>query len=341
VIEVRRYRNGVHESETVALDQVAAAIDADKGLVWIDCDQPDEDEISDIAEQVGIDRQASEDLLHANQRTKLERYHDHFHVALWDAELRADGLVTQEIDVVFGDGWIASVRQRPRARIPERAHTAAQRARPPGQFPIEAVARRFDLTRLDDDATDEGMLLWALLDVAVDRYLDLADSIDERLDEVEDIVFEGTSEGATHREVFDLRRDLVTARRIIAPLREVLSELLRREAPCVGETARSRLQDVLDHVLRATDLIEAQRELLTGLLEANLAVASNRMNDVMKRMTSWGAILLGSTLIAGIYGMNFQHMPELDWYFGYPMALGMMLTFTVVLYQYFKRRDWL
>ena len=94
-------------------------------------------------------------------------------------------------------------------------------------------------------------------------------------------------------------------------------------------------------MLRVTDWIETQRDLLTGLLEADLAVVSNRMNQVMKRMTSWGAILLGSTLIAGIYGMNFTHMPELNWTFGYPAAIGSMLLLTVVLYTWFKRRDWL
>jgi magnesium transporter len=158
---------------------------------------------------------------------------------------------------------------------------------------------------------------------------------------VEEIVFSATAGDDIPREVFDLRRVMVHFRRMVAPLREVLAALLRREAVCIGDEAIVHLQDVYDHVLRATDWIETQRDLLTGLLEADLAVVSNRLNKVMKRMTSWGAILLGSTLIAGIYGMNFQDMPELDWRFGYPFALGLMLTLTIVLYTWFKRRDWL
>jgi magnesium transporter len=134
---------------------------------------------------------------------------------------------------------------------------------------------------------------------------------------------------------------MVLFRRVDAPLREVLAALLRREAVCIGEAAIIHLQDVYDHVLRVTEWIETQRDLLTGLLEADLAVVSNRTNKVMKRMTSWGAILLGSTLIAGIYGMNFTHMPELDWVAGYPLALGTMLALTIFLYTWFKRRDWL
>src|SRR5260370_7605202 len=112
---------------------------------------------------------------------------------------------------------------------------------------------------------------------------------------------------------------MVHFRRAVAPLREVLAQLLRREAECLGDESIVHMQDVYDHVLRVTDWIETQRDLLTGLLEADLAVVSNRLNQVMKRMTSWGAILLGSTLIAGIYGMNFKDIPELNWSFGYPL----------------------
>jgi magnesium transporter len=134
---------------------------------------------------------------------------------------------------------------------------------------------------------------------------------------------------------------MVEFRRAASPLREVVAVLLRREIPTIGDTAIAHLQDVYDHVLRISDLMETQRELLTGLLEASLAVASNRVNHVMKLTSSWGAIILGSTLVAGIYGMNFRHMPELHWMLGYPMALLMMLTLTAVLYRAFRKRGWL
>jgi magnesium transporter len=124
-------------------------------------------------------------------------------------------------------------------------------------------------------------------------------------------------------------------------LREVVGALLRREAECIGEQAIVHLQDVYDHVLRVLDLIESQREILNGLFEGRLAVMSNKMNQVMKATSSWGAILIVATLIAGIYGMNFRHMPELGWGYGYPFALGSMLLITLVLYFVFKRRGWL
>ena len=148
-------------------------------------------------------------------------------------------------------------------------------------------------------------------------------------------------EAAIQQELFDVRRQLLFFRRAVVPLREVLNMMLRREVAWVDDATAVHLQDVYDHVLRAIDLIDGQRELMGNAVDAHLAIISNRMNYVMKKMTSWGAILLGSTLVAGIYGMNFRNMPELDWRLGYAWALGIMATITVVGYWFFSKRDWL
>jgi len=329
VIRAWLYRDDVEGHEEVATDRLIEAIEPEKTLLWVDCVNSTAAELDSLTTQFQISHITAEDLHQGGQRTKLEHYRDHFHVAVHDCILVGDRLVTREIDMVFGDGWVLSVRQP--SDDPEN----------PSPFELDPVIRRFEVERTNEAADDEGFLLWAFLDVIVDRYFDIADRFDDRLDEVEEIVFSATTGDDIPREVFDLRRVMVNFRRVVAPLREVLAALLRREAPCIGDEAIAHLQDVYDHVLRATDWIETQRDLLTGLLEADLAVVSNRMNKVMKRMTSWGAILLGSTLIAGIYGMNFRTLPELDWVFGYPFALGLMLTLTITLYVWFKRRDWL
>src|SRR6185503_9260896 len=120
-----------------------------------------------------------------------------------------------------------------------------------------------------------------------------------------------------------------------------LSSLLRREVEWIDEATVVHLQDVYDHVLRSIDLIDSQRELMGNAVDAHLAIISNRMNMVMKKMTSWGAILLGSTLVAGIYGMNFHDLPELSWHFGYPFALSLMALITIFGYIFFRRKDWL
>jgi magnesium transporter len=329
VIRAWVYRNGLPGKHDVPTDQLAEVIDPKKALLWVDCVEPTGTELSSLTTQLEISDITAEDLQQGDQRTKLEHYGGQFHVAVHDCALVDGRLVTREVDVVFADGWVLSVRQR--SDDPEH----------PEPFPLDAVIRRFELERTDERSEDEGFLIWALLDVVVDRYFAVGDRFDDRLDEVEEIVFSNDKGDDIPREVFDLRRAMVSFRRAVAPLREVVAALLRREADCLGEASLVHLQDVYDHVLRVTDWIETQRELLTGLLEADLAVMSNRTNVVMKRMTSWGAILLGSTLIAGIYGMNFENMPETDWLLGYPLAVGSMLALTIFLYVWFKRRDWL
>jgi magnesium transporter len=329
MIRAWRYRDGIAGHDDAPTDQLAETIDPEKALLWVDCVDATGLELDSLTTQLHISHIAAEDLHKGGQRTKLEHYGDHFHVAVHDCYLVDDRLITREIDIVFGDGWVLSVRQ------------ASDDPDHPEPFGLEAVIRRFEVERTNEAANDEGFLIWALLDVIVDRYFNVADRFDDRLDEVEEIVFSAETGDDIPREVFDLRRGMVHFRRAVAPLREVLAALLRKEAECIGGEAVVHLQDVYDHVLRVTDWIETQRDLLTGLLEADLAVVSNRMNQVMKRMTSWGAILLGSTLIAGIYGMNFKDIPELNWTFGYPAALGSMLALTLFLYFWFKRRNWL
>jgi magnesium transporter len=323
------YHPHVDGHDDAPTDQLADVIDPKHSLLWIDCVDPAESELDSLTKQLQISHLAAEDLRHGGQRTKLEHYRDHFHVAVHDCTLVEDVLTTREIDIVFGDGWLLSVRQ------------PSDNPSDSAAFAVEPVIHRFEMERSEENAWDEGFLLWSFLDVIVDRYFDVADRFDDRLDEVEEIVFSADTGDGIPKEVFDLRRGMVHFRRAVAPLREVLAQLLRREAENLGDEAIVHMQDVYDHVLRVTDWIETQRDLLTGLLEADLAVVSNRLNQVMKRMTSWGAILLGSTLIAGIYGMNFKDIPELNWSFGYPLALGTMLALTIFLYTWFKRRDWL
>jgi len=311
--------------ESVGVADIAAHADESGCLLWVDCENPTPDEIAAIVEQLGIHHLTAEDLLHAEQRTKLERIGDYHYVALHDCELDGSQLVSREVDVLFSDGWLCTVRQG--------ADGAAVAS-------LDGAKQRFERQRTEHGSNDEGFLLWAILDVIVDRYFVVTDAIDEQLDGIEEIVFNETPQ-AIPREIFALRRTIVSFRRVVGPLREVVSELVRREVDGISDEAVVHLQDVYDHVLRLLDLVETQRELLTGLLEGQLAVMSNQMNQVMKATSSWGAILIVATLIAGIYGMNFQHMPELGWEFGYPFALGSMLVVTGAMYRIFKRRGWL
>jgi magnesium transporter len=309
----------------VGADALTNAVDREHATVWIDAEALSEDEIALLRDQLRIPESVAEAFVNPYERTKLLRYGDCFHVAVHDCELIGNDLASREIDVVIGPGWLLTVRHPTPESTP---------------LDLDVVARHFQLQRDEHGRSDEGLLLWALFDAVIDRYFDVTDGIDGCLDHVEETVFGGDNAGIP-REAFSLRRALQDFRRAAAPMREVLNAVDRGEVPYVNETALVHFRDLYDRMLRVVDLIESQRDLLTGLLEAELTIISNQTNDVMKRLTSWGAILLGATLIAGIYGMNFRHMPELGWRLGYPAALLSMLLVSGGLYVWFRRKGWL
>ncbi len=261
---------------------------------------------------------AIEDAHKHGQRPKLEEYPTHAFVVAYDCELA-------EVDLFVGPDWLVSVRERN-----EEGHA----------WGVEGARTRFERTKPEQATV--GFLLYVLLDQLVDGYFLRADDLEDRLEELEDRIFadDWDSEVSVQEEMFTIRRDLIDFRRRVVPLREVVNSLLRGEVQWVDQATRVHLQDVHDHVLRSIDVIDSHRELLGNAVEAHLAVVSNNVNLVMKRMTGWGALLLGSTLVAAIYGMNFEHMPELGWKLGYPFALGLMLAITVLGYRQFKRRGW-
>jgi magnesium transporter len=326
VITAWRYASGTEGREDVDPEKLAASIDPDVAVVWVDCVSPSEPDLQWLKAQLGVGPIVIDALTNRDQPTKLMRYGDYFHVAVHDCEYREGGLEKRELDVVMGPGWLVTVRH------------PTEGSRP---VDIDAVAHEFDLQRAEHSRTEEGFLLWALFDVLIDRYFDVADVIDEQLESVEEVVFGNVRDSGIPRDVFGLRRDLMTFRRAAAPVRDVVNAITRREVAFVSDEAIVHFQDLYDRLLRVIDLIESQRDLLTGLLEADLAVISNRLNEVMKKMTSWGAILIVATLIASIYGMNFANLPALHWRYGYVFALVLMAALTVGLYWWFRRRDWL
>ena len=331
VIRAWRYVSGKPGREETPVDELREQLDPDHTVLWIDAEAPDDsDALHALKAELGMGANVVDAILNPRERTKLMRYGDYFHVAVHDCECSRGVVNSREIDIVTGPGWLLTVR-----------HPADDGS----PVDLDEVARRFELQRVEHRDTEHGFLLWAIFDVLVDGYFDVTDMVDDRLDEIEERVFPDPptdrSTPNVPREIFAVRSDLTTVRRAAAPLREVVNAIIRREIEFVDDEAVVHFHDVYDRVLRVGDLVEAQRDLLNGLLEANLAVTSNQLNQVMKKMTSWGAILIVATLIAGIYGMNFRHMPELRWQYGYALALGLMGITTFVLWRYFKKKNWL
>lgn len=318
-ISVCAYQPGREGQEVADPDRISDMRGRDDRLLWVDLVDPTDADLDCVAAEFDLHHLAMEDAKKHGQRPKLEQYPTHAFVVAYSGG-------PAEVDMFVGPDWLVTVRDRNQA----------------GElWSLDGARARFDRTRAENATV--GFLLYVLLDEMVDEYFSVVDEMEDRLEVLEEQLFadDGPDERSMQQEMFAARRDLVEFRRRVVPLREVVAALLRGEVMWVDEATRVHLQDVYDHLVRATELLDDQRELLSNVVDAQLAIASNHMNRVMKTMTSWGAILLGATLVAGIYGMNFEHMPELNWRLGYPFALGLMLLITVVGYRVFKRRDWL
>lgn len=327
MIEAHRYDSTAGTSEPVALDAIADAVAHPSGMLWIVAVDPERDALVEVVDQLGLNELTAEDLLEGGQRTRLERLGREFVLTVHDCELHADGIASTEVDLAFGAQWAIAV-----ARPELRGGT---------DLPVQEIRDRFARQREMHGAEPQGFLLWSILDVLVDRYFVVSDAIDERMEGVEEEIFDPDDGQTTPQAIFRIQRALLDFRRNAIPVRDVVGAIIRREIPTVSDIAITHFQDVFDHVLRIGDLIESQRDVLAGLLDAHLSNINNRMNDVMKKTSSWGAILLVPTLIAGIYGMNFHEMPELRWYFGYPFALASMVLVSTVLWWRFKKSGWL
>lgn len=318
VLTVRHHLPG-RVVEGIDPAQVSELLDTGAGVVWVDGIDLSDDELLLLAEEFGLHHLAVEDARKHGQRPKLEHYATHAFLVAASADLA-------ELDVWIGPRWLVTVRGRGRN----------------GEAwdPTPALALYQRVTLHEPDV---GKAVWAVLDVVVDEYFTALDRSEDVLENLEDRVFSehGTDERAVQRDLFEIRRHLLEFRRAIVPMRDVVAGLLRREVPTVGGEALVLLQDVFDHVLRVIDQADAQRELMGNAVDAHLAIISNNVNKVMKTMTSWGAILFSAGLIASIYGMNFRHMPELGWAFGYPFALGMMAVVTLLLWRWFRKRGWI
>ena len=317
MITARCYPEGV--ARQIDPRQISEEVRARDQLIWVDIIAPSDAELVMVQEEFSLHALAMEDVRERHQRPKLEHYPDHAFIVAYTAE-------RIELDIFIGPSWLVTIREHEPVEDPS--------------F-IDAARTRFE--RIRPEHVTVGFLLYVILDEVVDGYFSRNDEVEDELEAVEDSIFgDGpVDEHQVQQNLFEIRRRLIIYRRLAMPTRDVLAALLRREVEWVDENAIIHLQDVFDHVLRAIDMVDNHRELMGNAVDAHLAIMSNRMNNVMKRMTSWGAILLGSTLVAGIYGMNFTHMPEITWRWGYWWALAVMCFITVAGYLWFRAKDWL
>jgi magnesium transporter len=319
-IVCRLYRHGEIAEERFDPAKVSDALQEDGTLVWLDVEDPTEDDLRMLQEEFSLHRVAMDAIRERNQRPRVDLIGDVFFVAAYAFALENSLPMPQEVHAIVSPRYLVTLRYSP-------------------TFDLSHALRRWEQ---DGERTTEGagFLLHALLDEIVDSYFMVIDDFELAAEEIEGKVFSDKLPANIQKVIYEQKSELFEFRRRILPLREVL-DLLQEERELVTKTLRPDYKDLGDNVARVLELIEAVRELLNSAVNAHLSIASHELNEVMKKLTSWAAIILLPTLIAGIYGMNFRHMPELDWRWGYPFSLGLMLVSAGLLYVMFKRRRWL
>ncbi|MFD5131078.1 magnesium and cobalt transport protein CorA [Streptomyces olindensis] len=337
VVEAALYRDGVRVSSPATLaDTYRELREQPAGMAWIGLARPTDGELHSLAAEFDLHPLAVEDAMEAHQRPKLERYGDTLFVVLRAARYldAPEEVEFGELHVFVGPDFVITVR-----------HGAAP--------DLSAVRRRMEespeLLKLGPEA-----VLYAILDAVVDGYAPVVAGVQNDIDEIETEVFRGDPE--VSRRIYELSREMVEFQRATRPLVGMLHGLMAGFAKYgTDEELQRYLRDVADHVTHTSERVDTFRQALTEILTVNatlvtqqqntemraLAEAGFEQNEEIKKISSWAAILFAPTLVGTIYGMNFVHMPELDWSFGYPFAIGLMGVVCVSLYVIFKRRDWL
>jgi len=290
-------------------------------ILWVDVSDPTSGDFEELAREFGFHPLSIEDCRHQHQRAKIEEYPGYYFIVIYEAEMQPGcQLELREVGIFLGKNYLVSVHSQP----------------------IRNIEKAQQLWRHWADLSERktGLPAYLLMDAIVDDYMVILDDFSDRLDELESQIFENFQPEAL-QDIFRIKKQLIFLRRAVVPLRDVFNTLLRREQPIISRETMVYFQDVYDHLLRVADSIDALREIVSSTMEAYLSISGNRTNFVMKRLTSISAILMSVTLIAGIYGMNFNYMPEIGWRYGYIGALASMLIVALALYYFFRKIKWL
>ncbi|RCH59785.1 magnesium and cobalt transport protein CorA [Streptomyces sp. SDr-06] len=306
-----------------ALGEARAAGDS---FVWIGLHEPTEEEFELVSSEFGLHALAVEDALKAHQRPKLEVYDDSLFLVLKPVvyEPRSDAVSTGELMLFVGDSFVVTVRHGEGA-------------------PLKAVRQRLEA---EPELLRHGptTVLYAVSDAVVDHYTDVAAELQTDLEELEALVFSPTGGGDTKNtasRIYTFKRQVLEFRRATGPLGQPVQRLASAGVPFVNAESQPFFRDVNDHLTRANEAVEGLDRLLSDILSAHLAQVSVRQNDDMRKISAWAAMAAVPTMVAGVYGMNFDDMPELHWWWGYPAVILLMVVLEVVLYRLFKRRGWL
>jgi magnesium transporter len=321
--QTRCYRNGKLTDENFELDDVSEHLAVKDSVVWVDLTAPNRDELQLLAKEMNLHVLAIEDALEVHQRPKVDQYADHLFLSAYYAAFEGDSaeVTVREVAAFITKNALVTVH-------------------PDKDFDFAPVTKRWDAS---PDLAKYGVsfLVHGLLDYLVDGYFDAVQALDEQIEDLEGDLFETRANQAViQRRTFDLRKSLVKLRRVILPMREVINTLLRRDISLLHEEMAPYFQDVYDHVLRATEWTESLRDLISSILDANLAIQGNRLNVITKKVTGWAAIIAVPTAVTGFYGQNVPY-PGFGHLSGFYTSAAVIIVGAVVLYIVFRRKDWI
>ena len=320
IIDCAIYRDGQRESTSTNTDSLQQALDSLTGsedFLWIGMHAPTQKELADVAGTLSLHPLAVEDAVEAHQRPKVERYSDHLFMSVKTLSYNADEVETGEINVFLGAKYLLTVRHGKGHALSDVRHTAEQNPHELEHGPTAA--------------------LYAVVDSVVDEYEAVAAELETDIEEVERSVFSHDRTSDSSR-IYRLKREVLEFRRAVLPLREPIQ---RFAAGAMPEDSQPYFRDIADHLTRVAETIDTVDKLLDNALTAHLAQLSIQQNDDMRKLAAGATLFAVPTMIAGIYGMNFEHMPELTWPVGYPLCVAIMGGLCVYIYRRFKRSGWL
>ncbi|TAF99906.1 MAG: magnesium and cobalt transport protein CorA [Burkholderiales bacterium] len=323
LINCAAYVNGVNQGD-LDIEAISDFLDAkqpDGSFVWVALLEPDALMLAKMQEEFGLHELAIEDTNRGSQRPKLEEYGNTLFLIVHTIERKGDEFIDGELHIYAGEKFVLTVRHR--------VTTDFRKVR----------------TELEREpaflAQGPGSAVHGLLDEVVDRFFPLLADLEERLDALEETIFASTTDRrAAAEKLYELKRDTMCLRRAVTPLEEICQRLVSHKHIMIRDDLRPYFRDVLDHVTRIDESLDNLRDMENSAAQTNLSLITLQESEITKRLAGWGAIFMVPTIIGSIYGMNFKHMPELEWAFGYPFALALMAGGSVGLWWFFRRIRW-
>jgi len=320
IVNCAAYCQGVRVAN-VEIDGISEILKQADKFVWIGLHEPGTELLAKIQKQFGLHDLAIEDTHRAHQRPKIEAYGETLFIVLRTVQMHNQEIDLGETHFFVGRNFIITVRHG------------------------SSLAYTDVRTRCESTPhllqKGPGFALYAVMDAIVDQYFPVVDAIGEELEKLEEIIFGESFRRETTEQIYHLKHQLMDVKRSVSPLIDICNRLMRFDLKLIEEETRPYFRDVYDHSIRINEMVDNSRDLLSTALEANLSLISISQNEVSKRFAGWAAIIGIPTMVAGVYGMNFKHMPELDWKLGYPVIMILTVGICIALYIRFKRSGWL